>query len=185
MALDSKTREVARYVVKLALYSAVHEDREDYTQGPQRWDGIDNSRDYPEQPHHADCSAHTGTWLTWAARRHVRGSAGVDVINGQSWKRGYTGTMIEHGARHRSTTSTTKWHPGRTHVFYADHGSTPTHTAVFVGDVWLEAGTRYNGKILTKRKYARKVVISHGRTAGPEAWTFNYRRIVQARAYPV
>lgn len=186
MGLDSKTRAVAAYSVDLALYSAKLESRTYYSMHyPQRWDGILHSRDYPEVCRSGDCSGLTGSWIPWAARRHVRGKAGIDVMNGQSWKAGFTGTMLQHGAQHHSTTSTANYHPGRTHIFYGDRFGDVTHTAIFVGDVWCEPGTRVNGKVISRRTFVRDAVVSHGRTAGPEVWRYNYRYVKQARAYPV
>lgn len=186
MALDGKTRKVAAYSVKLALHCARKESDTFYSQQwLERWYGINHKVKYPGRPKSGDCSGFTGAWIPWASRVAVRGAPGVDVMNGQSWKAGYTGTMIEHGAQHRETTRTTHWHPGRTHCFYGElHGSV-THTAIFVGDVWLEAGTRWNGKILKRRLFVHDAVVSHGRTAGPEVWPFNYRHLIEARAYPV
>lgn len=160
---DSLTDATAAYAITLAKYAAVNQERMDYTQGASRWDGIDNSRDYPEIPHHADCSAFC-TWVFWASRRKVRGSAGADVVNAQRWQAGYTGTMILHGARHRDLHPGTLWKPGRTLVFYATSGSTPTHVALYIGD----------GK-----------VVSHGSDRGPVVANYDYRRIVQARAYAI
>ena len=157
------TDQVAAYCVDLARYAARNQGRIDYTQTASRWDGIANSRDYPELPHHADCSSFT-TWLFWAARRKVRGSAGTDIVNGQRWRAGYTGTQVNHGARHRSITSTANYKPGRTLVFYANAGSRPTHVALYIG----------NG-----------LVVSHGGDSGPVITRWNYRRVVQARAYAI
>ena len=159
----ASTIDVAHYAVMLASYAARNQAKIAYTEGGSRWDGIDHSRDFPELPHYADCSAFC-TWVFWASRRHVRGSAGADIVNGQRWMAGYTGTMINHGARHRDNSPGTLWKPGRTCVFYADSGSTPTHVALYVG----------NGR-----------VISHGSQSGPQSRPYNYRRIVQARAYAI
>lgn len=72
-----------------------------YTQTAKRWEGI--ARELKpwrgEYPHFADCSAFA-TWCLWVGLSHY----GVrDVVNGQAWKAGWTGTQVQHGkqVRHR------------------------------------------------------------------------------------
>lgn len=184
MARDHHTNAVAHYAVSLMLYSVRHQAQIDYSEEADRWDGVDHSRDFPELPRHADCSS-WWTWVQWASRRHVRGSAGVDVINGERWQAGFTGTMIEHGARHKSKSSAELFKPGRTACFYAATGSTPTHVAGFIGDFVSLGGERVNGEIVGKGVHVPDAVASNGRDKGPEIWSFDYRRMVQARAYAV
>lgn len=122
-----------------------------------RWVGIDQHM-IKGQPPYADCSAYC-SWLMWRARLVVRGSAGLDIVNGEKWQAGYTGTMLNHGHRHRFGPS--MWNPGRTLVFYGK--PTVEHVAVYVG----------NGK-----------VVSHGSEAGPLLLPWNYRSdFNQARSY--
>ena len=126
-----------------------------------RWSGIDRKL-LKTQPPYADCSAYA-TWLMWRARVKVRGNAGADIVNGQSWTAGYTGTQIQHGRKHRSTTSSRLYKAGRTLVFYGE-GAAISHVAIYVG----------NG-----------MVVSHGSEAGPLLLPFNYRKVREARAYPL
>lgn len=69
-----------------------------YTQGPLRWQGIDRGLRAADGrfPNYADCSA-AYTWCVWNALTHVLGSAAHDVVNGQEWHAGYTGTLLAHG----------------------------------------------------------------------------------------
>lgn len=153
--------DVARHVVYVAKLAVQKNGQINYTQDARRWSGIDRNILSPNVPPWADCSAFA-TWLFWDARKHIRGSKGVDIINGERWLAGYTGTMIQHGTRHQQGVD--YYIPGRTCVFYAGSGSVPTHVAVYIG----------NGK-----------VASHGSNAGPKIENYDYRRIVQARAYQI
>ena len=167
----------------------------DYTMGSQRWSGIAGRHDYPSLPPHADCSAFT-TWVVWTSRRAVRGSAGVDVINGEKWLEGYTVTQIQHGKQH-SQKHPGLWVPGRTLVFYCGppDGLDPSPVVMWLGNlVWnRKLGSidwlRSRGIECVKDERGiwrlRNVVGSHGRDAGPELWPWNYRPPVQARLYAI
>jgi hypothetical protein len=74
-----------------------HKGEVHYTQGPQRWEGIDEGlKGWKGQfPKHADCSAFA-TWVLWNGLDHYDMH---DIVNGQKWKAGYTGTLAEHGKR--------------------------------------------------------------------------------------
>lgn len=136
-------------------------DRADihYSQGlVLRWSGIAGKL-LNRQPSYADCSSYT-TWLMWRARKKVRGSAGVDIVNGQDWTEGYTGTQTNHGHRHRFGVRAYK--AGRTLVFYNNDQGQIGHVAVYVG---------------------HGMVVSHGSEAGPLYLTYNYRPVAQARSY--
>jgi hypothetical protein len=67
-----------------------------YTQGPLRWEGITDKRYVRDEryPSYGDCSS-TATWLLWNALFAHLGMA--DVVNGEGWKAGFTGTMLQHG----------------------------------------------------------------------------------------
>jgi hypothetical protein len=125
--------------------AAVH-----YTQGAARWDGINkqmhaNKGQYPK---YADCSSFA-TWCIWNGLQ----PPGVpDVVNGQQWKAGYTGTMLNHGI----VVSAASAQPGDC-VLYGPRGSNGSHTAICVTA----------GPVPT--------VISHGSEAGPYLLAYNYR----------
>ena len=127
-----------------------------YTQGPRRWEGIDNNLKawQGECPNWADCSAFS-TWCLWNGLDHY----GVrDVVNGYRWRAGYTGTQIDHGRRvmHRGN-----WRRADL-VFYGDPKGGSGHVAIYVG----------GGK-----------VISFGSERGPLLLPVEYRRITQVRRY--
>lgn len=70
-----------------------------YTQnGTARWEGIHKELRIAEgeYPRHGDCSS-THTWLLWNALTHV--GVDRDLVNGQRWLAGYTGTIAAHGKR--------------------------------------------------------------------------------------
>jgi len=58
---------------------------------PQRWSGIDDKVYPPSAPTYSDCSSAV-TWCYWT----IFGN-GPDIINGENWSAGYTGTMATHG----------------------------------------------------------------------------------------
>lgn len=66
-----------------------------YSEGPGRWSGIAyHRRAYKGQvPLVSDCSAFA-TWVLWDATLSHKPH---DFVNGQAWKAGYTGTMLEYG----------------------------------------------------------------------------------------
>lgn len=148
----------AAEVVAAAMSGVKKRDTIHYSQGlVLRWTGISKHLTN-SQPPYADCSSYT-TWLFWRARTKIRGSAGLDIVNGQGWTEGYTGTQTNHGHRHRFGVRAYK--PGRTLCFYGE-GASVTHVAVYVG----------NG-----------MVVSHGSEAGPLYLPYNYRRVREARSY--
>jgi len=127
----------------MAHPAAVH-----YTQGPLRWQGIDKNLLVAKGQciRYGDCSS-TATWLLWNALSVY----GVhDIVNGQNWRAGFTGTMAQHGKRvvHDANIKVGDL------VLY---GPAPTfeHVAVAIG------GGR---------------VFSHGSEAGPFLLDMDYRR---------
>ena len=70
---------------------------------------------------YADCSAYV-TWCIWNALYLPHGIE--DIVNGQQWQAGYTGTMLEHG----QTVSTSDAIAGDG-VIYGS-GGTGAHTAI-------------------------------------------------------
>lgn len=161
--LPRPKRIVARdRAVQAALLGLHHAPELHYTQGPQRWEGIDQHKvaRHGEFPRHADCSAFA-TWCLWNAL-HLPFGLG-DIVNGQGWKAGYTGTLAQHGRRVSD----------ERHALRGDlvlYGPAPTfeHVAIIVGH----------------EKGGRHLVVSNGSERGPFLLPFNYRSDVgQIRRY--
>lgn len=105
--LNPTERIRARRLIKFAaLETMKHKSAIHYTMGGQRWQGINRElRCYPgkrQYPTQADCSS-MATWLYWnALKREINEERLPDIINGQRWKAGYTGTMLGKGRVIRS-----------------------------------------------------------------------------------
>lgn len=138
--------------VGAALLGLHHAPAIHYTQGPARWDGIahDLKAWRGQFPTEADCSAFV-TWCLWNGldHFHVR-----DLVNGEGWKAGYTGTLAEHGVRVDGLALQ------RADVVLYGPGWPYKHTAIVLG---REPRTR------------RTLVISHGSEAGPFLLPIDYR----------
>lgn len=141
-------RRLAANAALLALRNApaVH-----YTQGARRWEGIDQGDKAwrGRFPNYADCSSFY-TWCIWNGLSHY----GVrDVVNGQKWRAGYTGTMLQHGVEvdHLIVGDA---------VIYGPRGSTGRHVALYIGGGF---------------------VISHGSEGGPYKVPVNYRADIQSK----
>lgn len=119
-----------------------------YSQDARRWEGIAKDM-HPwngEYPHFADCSSFT-TWCLWLGLNHY----GVrDVVNGQHWNAGWTGTQVQHGKKvaHRGNVRRGDL------AHYGDPVGRTGHVAICIG----------GGK-----------VISHGSEAGPFLLDIDYR----------
>lgn len=143
------TARQRKQAVRLAQQAAVlglhHREAIHYTQGSARWQGIDHRlvAINGSFPHFADCSSFV-TWCYWNALKVKFGLP--DIINGQSWRAGFTGTMMAHGWRVSSPL------PGDA-VMY---GPAPnaSHTALYTGG---------------------GLVVSHGSEAGPLLLPVHYR----------
>jgi cell wall-associated NlpC family hydrolase len=125
-----------------------------YTQGGSRWSGINGGLQSRrgQFPRYADCSS-LATWCIWNAIKVAYGAR--DTVNGLSWRAGYTGTMLSHGARVKSLM------PGDCIIYGRGHPG--SHTAIYVG----------GGK-----------VISHGSEAGPLLLPWRYRGdVIAVRRY--
>lgn len=122
-----------------------------YTQSGLRWEGIDRHKDAAKGqfPHYADCSSFY-TWCAWNGL-FLHGGNHSDMVNGQHWQGGYTGTMLQHGRRLRSPI------PGCA-IIYGSGGS-GEHTAPYTGG---------------------GLVISHGSESGPHLLPWRYRGDVMA-----
>lgn len=151
--LDRTQRIAARdLTVKAALLGLHHAQQIHYTQGPQRWEGIQHKLVAAKGrfPFHADCSSFV-TWCLWNGLHHT--FKVDDIVNGTHWQSGYTGTLAQHG---RQVIHLANVLPGDV-VLY---GPAPTfeHTAIVVG---------YDHKI--------PVVVSNGSEPGPFLLPYNYR----------
>jgi hypothetical protein len=115
---------------------------------PRRWDGINlGLRAWRgEYPHYGDCSS-TFTWLVWQGLGHF-GLA--DHVNGERWRGGYTGTLLDHG---RPVHDVGKVKIGDA-LIYGPRGSDGEHVALGLGGGW---------------------VLSHGSEGGPYRLRWNYR----------
>lgn len=136
-------REAVDAVLQAAVLGVRHAPEIHYTQGPLRWTGIDTRRDASKGqfPRYADCSAYV-TWCYWNGL-WLRGHHS-DIVNGQGWSAGYTGTMLEHGRQVSSPI------PGDA-VIYGT-GFPGEHTALYTGG---------------------GLVVSHGTESGPSLIPWN------------
>ncbi|HWB56296.1 MAG TPA: hypothetical protein VG479_05095 [Gaiellaceae bacterium] len=144
-----RARDRAVQAAELAL---AHKDRMDYTQeATPRWDGIlkDRRARRGQFPRSADCSSFV-TWCLWNGLFLRFGLD--DIVNGQNWKAGFTGTMLDHGKRVRKAD---RLIPGDC-VHYGS--GTTAHVTLVVG--------RQNGV---------PTVISFGSDACPCRTVYNYR----------
>lgn len=135
----------------VALHNARHQR---YTQGGARWSGIDRHRDASrgQFPPFSDCSAFV-TWCLWNGL-YLRGHHS-DIVNGQRWEAGYTGTLLEHGHRVSSPI------PGDAIIYGS--GFPGKHVALYTG-----AG----------------LVVSHGGDPGPLLLPWRYRAdVLSIRRY--
>lgn len=153
--LNFAQRQRARQRMVAAAYMCLHHSAEmDYSQGADRWSGIDKHlRSYKGQvPRRSDCSS-SSTWQAWDATRRYDLP---DIFNGEHWKAGYTGTLQDHGRR-----VTGRKLPGDL-VFYGDQGSgVAEHVATYVG---------------------KGYVISHG-SPGAHLLPWDYRSVLECRRY--
>lgn len=145
-------RETARRLaVEAAGLAKAHASAIHYTQGPERWQGIDHHLrairgQYPTE---ADCSAFV-TWCLWTATRawHL-----PDFVNGANWDGGFTGTLSSHGAR-------------------------VTNGHYLLADVALygpPTGKKAHTALLVHKRNGVPYVVSHGSDAGPFLLPLHYR----------
>lgn len=159
--LNRPERLRARTVAVQAAMLGLHHAAElHYTEGPERWEGINETKlaVNGEYPTHADCSSFV-TWCLWNAL----GANFPDVVNGAHWKAGWTGTLAEHGR-------------------IID----PKRDAVLRGDLVLygNAAPYYHTAIVVGHQDGRPVVVSQGSEAGPFLIPFDYRSDVgEVRRY--
>lgn len=169
----ANTNRVADLVISAARQgaTAMWEPTIHYSQDAiLRWRGIQNHWLAPDnQPDYADCSSYT-TWLFWQARTRVYGDAGADVINGDSWRAGYTGTQAQHGRAVAMKDAIA----GQTLVFYGPSWDDTHHVVVWIGPQ------------ADHPEWGTNVVVSHGQENGPRITNAFYRAdLLGARAYSV
>lgn len=92
---NDQVTETRRCVMRAANLGVTLHREMTYSEAANRWSGITERRRsiLDQVPPSCDCSAFA-TWCYWDATRWL----GLpDVVNGQAWAAGYTGTMIQHG----------------------------------------------------------------------------------------
>jgi hypothetical protein len=152
--LSAKDRTEARRIAVAAFRLAYRNaGRVHYTQGSRRWEGIAKRLRYGDgrYPFYADCSS-MFTWATWNALTSVGGANFRDVVNGASWRAGYTGTLLSHGERVSNRM------PGDAVIY--GRGFPGHHVAMVAEDT--------------------NMVYSHGSEAGPFYVRWNYRSDVMS-----
>lgn len=148
--ITPRHREIARQRVLTACeLMLAHPAEIHYSQGPDRWEGITQRLVAPhgQYPRHADCSS-TVTWMLWQALYNTFGVR--DVVNGEGWRAGFTGTMAAHGEHVE---------PRVGHLRIGDallYGRAPIyeHTTIYTGG---------------------GMCFSHGSEGGPYKLPINYR----------
>lgn len=155
--LDEADRATARrLVLKGAEVLLNHPEQLHYSQDATlRWEGIHN-RIIPwtqtgvlngKYPKHGDCSS-TDTYLLWLALGHHFHLG--DIVNGQGWLAGYTGTMVTRG---KAVHDLSRLRIGD-QVFYGPSVKATEHVVTSLG------GRR---------------VFSHGSEKGPYVLDIDYR----------
>lgn len=154
-----KARKLAKSAAMLSLR---HAKRVHYSQNiTARWEGITHEmKAYKgEYPKYTDCSASV-TWWIWNGLHHFTYDEDfdfADTVNGQEWRRGYTGTIINNGEK----IPISRWKLRRGDaILYGDPYGGSGHVALYVG----------NG-----------MVVSHGSEGGPYLLPWNYRPVVAVR----
>lgn len=150
-----KRKEARRQAVAAFRLLFEHREAVHYTMLARRWDGINGGlrASKGEFPRYADCSS-AYTWCLWNALTAV--SVGhEDIVNGQGWRSGYTGTLLTHGRE------VTDLLPGDAIIY--GHAWPGMHVAMYVGEGLVyshgsEGGPyfipmRYRSDILSMRRY--------------------------------
>jgi hypothetical protein len=146
---------VRQRAVHAAVLSIQKRDGFHYTKDERRWEGIDKhlSAARGQVPSYGDCSS-SATWWLWNGLWLVFGAK--DTVNGQAWKGGYTGTILETG-KHIPLSDPTVWLPGDLMVY--GRGFPGKHVAMYLGGGF---------------------VASHGSEGGPYKVTVHYRSDLMA-----
>lgn len=153
---DRHVMRARRIVQDAALLGLHHAPMIHYTQGPKRWNGINNRRRSATGhfPHFADCSSYV-TWCLWnalALEFHR-----PDTVNGAGWRAGFTGTLLDHGQPVRHLENVRRGDL----VLYGTPGTTGRHVTIVVRRV--------------HRPGEVPLVVSHGSEGGPFLLPYNYR----------
>jgi hypothetical protein len=160
-------KQIARAITRrAALVGLKNATALHYTEGDTRWMGIEKHllSEKGEFPTEADCSSFA-TWCLWNGL-FVRFSQ-PDNVNGEDWKAGYTGSLVDHGMP-VAKLSEVAWGDL---VIYGDGVSDTKHTAVITN-----VGTKSAGGV--------PHVVSNGSEGGPYWLPYNYRSdIVCVRRY--
>jgi hypothetical protein len=135
-----------------------HQTAVHYTEKSLRWSAIQRQllAQRGQILTEGDCSS-TATWLLWCALYHEYGVR--DVVNDESWRGGFTGTMLKHGKRviHEANAQVGDL------AIYGEPGTNGEHVAVCLGG---------------------GIVFSHGSEAGPFRLPLHYRPdLMEIRRY--
>lgn len=153
-------------IVRAALAALAQQGRMTYTMGPARWSGIVRKlRRYKGQtPPSADCTSLI-SWIYWDALKVEINRGLGDILNGQRWEGGYTGTMLDSRrgkvvARGVTAARLVKLLRGDV-VLYGVPGTTGAHGAIVVDP-------------------GRRLCVSFGSQGGPYLVKLDYRTDVIA-----
>lgn len=159
---DAQRAQARARAVQAAQVGLAHRAQMTYTEAsPARWSGIADRRDSAQEefPVDSDCSSFV-TWCLWNGL-HVLFGVG-DVVNGENWTGGYTGTMLDHG---KQVVELADLEIGDC-VLYGQPGTTGDHVTIVVE----------TGPVPT--------VISHGQPGTPIEEAYNYRPdVMEYRRY--
>lgn len=159
-ALTAHQRQVAREIVaKGCALLLAHRAQVHYSEGPNRWQGIDRKLRIAKGQFltEGDCSS-TATWLLWNAFTHFHPDM-PDVVNGEHWRAGTTWTMQAHGTLVRNPSQ------------------------VMVGDLILYAPVPKFPFAHVSVALGGGQCFSHGSEAGPFKLPAAYRPIQMVRRY--
>ena len=156
-----RARERTVQAAELAL---VHRDQIFLSHGGPgpRWEGISKDRrarrgEFPKQ---ADCSS----FVTWCLWNGLFLRFGVDdIVNGQDWKAGFTGTLLDHGKKVRSVANI---RPGDLVHYDPAPGFNSAHVTIYV-----------------RHQNGVPMVISLGSDACPCLVQYDYRPVREIRRY--
>jgi NlpC/P60 family len=147
---DDHAAHARKLIVASARNMMRHTGEIHYSQQPNRWEGINKKLTVTkgQYPSHSDCSS-SSTWMLWDAIHRTYGVR--DLVNGQNWQAGYTGTMYTRG---KGVVHDKNLKVGDC-IFYGNQGGgIPSHVAIYIG------GGR---------------VFSHGSEGGPYILGLDYR----------
>lgn len=151
---SAHVKQAVNWTLQAAVLGYHHRDSIHYTQGQLRWQGIDRHLDASRghYPNWGDCSSFV-TWCLWNGL-HIH-TGHTDIVNGQSWRAGYTGTLLQHGHQVSSPI------PGDVIIY--GRGFPGEHTALYTGG---------------------GLTVSHGSEAGPLLVPWRYRSdVLSIRRY--